>query len=321
MNEPSLALLMKDYDYLAPLACGDVVARGIRLTVERDTPLALDRAANDPQVEAGELSLCRWIRRFAGGDRTFVAIPFFPYRGFRQRCFFVRRGSGLTELRDLQGKRIGTNDWPATGNTWSRAALREQGVPIDGIEWLICPANPVDAARPQGDLPPYARPARPGQSLSELLLGGEVDALMCPLPPAGFDPQAGPIVRLYRDFRRVEQDYYRRTGLYPIHHVLGLRREIFAARPWIAGELFRVLEESRRRWQANRAEWAEATPWYQAEIEEVAALMGADWHQNGLTENRLVVQTLCDEMSDQGLLPHPVACESIFAEYAEAISR
>jgi 4,5-dihydroxyphthalate decarboxylase len=312
---------MKDYDYLAPLACGDVAARGINLVLERDTPWALDRAANDPSIGAGELSLSRLIRRFAEGDRTFVAIPFFPYRGFRQRCFFVRRGSGLRELRDLRGKRIGTNDWPATGNTWSRAALREQGVPIEEIDWVITPSNAADAARPQGDLPRYVRRASPDQSLSDLLLKDQVDALMCPLPPPGLYEKDSLIVRLYPDFRSVERDYYRRTGLYPIHHVLGMRREVFAAHPGIARELFRVLEESRRLWQANRAEWAEATPWYQAEIEEVAALMGADWHRNGLAENRLVVQALCDEMYAQGLLAPPLECDTLFADYEEAASR
>lgn len=316
----ALTLVMKDYDYVAPLACGDVAARGLDLILERDTPLALDRAASDPRIGAGELSLSRLIRRFADGDRTFVAIPFFPYRGFRQRCFFVRRGTALRALRDLRGKRIGTNDWPATGNTWSRAALREQGVAIDEIEWLISPSNDADAARPQGELPPHVRRARPGQTLSDLLLQEQVDALMCPLPPPGFSETDSGIVRLYPDFRHVEQDYYRRTGLYPIHHVLGMRREVFVAHPWIAHELFRVLEEARRLWQANRAQWAEATPWYQAEIEDVASLMGREWHRNGLAANRLVVQTLADEMHAQGLLACRLDCDSLFADYEQAAS-
>jgi len=309
---------MKDYDFLAPLACGEVAARGIDLTLERDTPLATDRTATDPTIAAGELSLSRALSRCVDGDQTFVAIPFFPYRGFRHRCFFVRCGSGLHDLRDLAGKRIGTNDWPATGNTWSRAALREQGVRIDSIDWSICPSNPADAARPQGILPPYVQLASPGQSPSEILLSGEVDALMCPLPPPGFDGANGAIVRLYPDFRTVERDYFRRTGLYPIHHVLGLRREVLASHPWIAHELFRTLEQSRLLWQAHRAEWAEATPWYLAEIEEVAALMGPDWHQNGVAANRHVVQALCDEMHLQGLVSRHVDGTAIFAEYERA---
>ena len=315
MEKPSIKLVMKDYDYLAPLACGDVVARGIDLILERDTPLASDRTANDPEIAAGELSLSRALRRFTEGDQSFVAIPFFPYRGFRHRCFFVRRDSGLHELRDLAGRAIATNDWPATGNTWSRAALREQGVAIESIQWWVSPSNPADAARPQGSLPSHVRLASPGQSLTELLLSKEVDAIMCPLPPPGFFEESNAIVRLHPDFRRVEQDYYRRTGLYPIHHVLGLRREVFTRYPWVARELFRVLEESRVLWQTNRAEWAEATPWYQAEIEDVAALMGPNWHENGFAANRNVVQALCDEMYAQGFLPGKINGAAFFADY------
>lgn len=319
MEKPSIKLVMKDYDYLAPLACGDVVARGINLILERDTPLATDRTANDPGIAAGELSLSRALRRFSEGDQSFAAIPFFPYRGFRHRCFFVRRGSGLHELRDLAGRAIGTNDWPATGNTWSRAALREQGVLIESIQWWVSPSNRADAARPQGSLPSYVRLASPGQSLPGLLLSGEVDALMCPLPPPGFFEEGSPIVRLYPDFRRAEQDYYRRTGLYPIHHVLGLRREVFTHYPWVARELFRVLEESRMLWQTNRAEWAEATPWYQAEIEEVGALMGPNWHENGFAANRAVIQALHDEMFAQGLLSGQIAEAAFFADYEQTL--
>jgi 4,5-dihydroxyphthalate decarboxylase len=308
-------MVLKDYDYLAPIACGDVVAQGIELILERDTPLGTDRVPHDPTIDAGELSLSRSIRRFADGDRTFVLIPFFPYRGFRHRCFFVRRGSGLRQLSDLAGKRVGTNDWPATGSTWSRAALREQGVRIDSIAWSVCPSNEADAARPQGNLPPYVRLAEPGRWLPDLLSSDEVDAIMGHVPPPGFAEPDSPIVRLYSDFRTVERDYYRRTGLYPIHHVLGIRREVFAANLWIAAELFRVLEASRRLWQKNRAEWAEATPWYQAEIEDVADLMGPDWHQNGLAVNHHVVQTLCDEMYVQGLTTERIDAATLFTEF------
>jgi 4,5-dihydroxyphthalate decarboxylase len=318
MDRPAIRLVMKDYDYLAPLACGDVITRGIDLTLERDTAMATDRTANDPEIAAGELSLARALRRFAEGDATFVAIPFFPYRGFRHRCFFVHRESGLRELRQLAGRAIGTNDWPATGNTWSRAALREQGVPIEAIRWWVSPTNRADADRPQGSLPPYVRIASPDQSLSDLLLSGVVDALMCPLPPPGFFEASSSIVRLYPNFREVEQEYYRRTGLYPIHHVLGLRREVFQRHPWVARELFCVLEESRVIWQRNRAEWAEATPWYQAEIEDVAALMGPNWHQNGLAANRTTVQALADEMYAQGLLSRPIDATAVFADYEQS---
>ena len=117
----SIKLVTKDYDFFAPLACGDVSADGINLIYERDTPNALDRTLADASIDAGELSLSRQLARLASGDLSFVGIPVFPQRVFRHRCFFVRRGSGLTSFEQLAAKRIGCNEWPASGNTWSRA--------------------------------------------------------------------------------------------------------------------------------------------------------------------------------------------------------
>ena len=96
MQQPvKLKLVTKDYDFFAPLACGDVVAEGIDLNYERDTAGALDRTLADESIDAGELSLSRHLARLAAGDRSFIGIPVFPQRVFRHRCFFVRRGSGL----------------------------------------------------------------------------------------------------------------------------------------------------------------------------------------------------------------------------------
>ena len=112
----SMTLAMRNDDYLAPLACGDVTPERLALTLRRDTARALEWV-DDPSVHVGELSLSKHIQRLASGDVSVVAVPFFAERAFCQRCFFVRRDSGLRDFRDLDGKRVGTNDWHATGNT------------------------------------------------------------------------------------------------------------------------------------------------------------------------------------------------------------
>lgn len=321
MNKMAMTLVMKDYDYIAPLVYGEVVAEGIDLNLDRVSGMA--RGLADLTIEASELSFSRHLIRLSQDDQSFVGIPFFAYRAFRQRCFFVRRDSGLQDLQALAGKRIGTNGWPDTGNTWTRAALREQGVRIDRIAWWVGPVDdPSKAAqghRPQPDLPPNVRYAEPGRTLRDMLLEGELDALMCPWPPKGFYDADSPIVRLIPDYRTAEREYYRRTGLYPGHHIVGVRREVFERDPWVAVSLYQALDRAMSLWQERRWKLAEMTPWLLAEIEESAGLMGRNWQPNGVEANRKMIQTLCEEEYAQRLAAAPLDAAEVFAEFEQAM--
>ena len=314
MGKLAVTLVIKDYDYLAPLACGDVVAEELDLTLDRDTPGALDRTLSDPTVLVGELSFARHLSRLADDDQSFVGLPSFPYRAFRQRCFFVRRDSGLHDFKDLAGKRIGTNEWPATGNTWSRALLRDAGVSIEGIDWVVGSVDGGSTIRDQGVLPPHVRENSSDKPLRQLLIDGELDALMCPLPPRCFYEPNSPIVRLIPDFRRAEQAYFRDVGYFPAHHIVGIRRELFEREPWVARSLFRALEASKLHWRAVRRRLAESSPWMLADLEEAEAMMGEDWAPDGIGPNRAMTQRLCDEMLALGLLSRPLDEAAVFAD-------
>lgn len=325
MSDVSLTLAVKDYDHIAPLASGDVEVDGINLDLDRDTPKALDRTLNDETIEAGELSFARHIIRLANGDRSFVGIPIFPTRNFRNRSFFVKQDSGITEFAQLEGKRIGTNEWPATGNTWGRALLRERGVNIDSINWWVGPiVDPPKTVRPQGELPEYVQPAESDRTLLSMLHDDELDALMCPISrfrgQYGFHNNESPVVRLKRDYRGSEKEYYERTGLYPIAHLIGIRREVYDRHPWIAQSLFDALDESKSIWQDNRRRLSESTPWMEAEIEEATDLMGEDWRPNGIEPNRQEIETLCEEALAQGLIDEPLGIDEVFKEYNELTS-
>jgi len=313
-----LTLLTKDYDYLGPLGAADVAVEGIDLTFMRSTETALNRTLSDPSVDAGELSFARHVIRVAEGDRSFIGIPFFIVRAFRHRCFFVRRGSSLRSLKELKGRRIGTNEWPATGNTWSRAALREQGVPIQEIEWSVGPVDGAPSKRPQGALPSNVHPAPAGRTLREMLLDEELDALMVPDPPAEFYETDSPIVRLISDYAAAEREYYRRTGVYPAHHIVGMRKEAFDRSPAAARGLCAVLETSKSRWLDRINELTETTPWLIAEIEVSQALFGRDWNPSGVPANMTMIQALCDELSAQGLVSRRVDAAEVFQEFEKA---
>ena len=309
-----LKLLTKNYDHVAPLACGDIVAEGVDLDFERDTVNALDRTLGDASIDAGELSLSRHLSRLARGDHSFVGIPVFPSRSFRHRCFFVRRDSGLHSFEQLQGKRIGCNEWPATGNTWSRAILRHHGVRIERISWWVGSVDGTPSHRPQGNLPPYVRAAT-DKTLLFMLLAGELDALMCPVPPEGFYATGNPVVRLLRDYRHAEMDYYRRTGIFPPFHIIGVRREAYQKDPWVLRSLFEAMDQAKRRWHASRKQLADTTPCMLSEIEDTIALFGEDWSPYGVDQNRKVVQALCDEQFAQGLNPERLDAAIAFPEF------
>jgi len=314
---PSMTLVMKDYDYLAPLACGDVVAERLDLSFRRDTARALNWL-DDSAVDAGERSLGKFIQQLASGDRSLVGMPFFAYRAFRHRCFFVRRDGALRDFKDLAGKRVGTDDWHATGNTWSRAILSDAGVKIEAMRWWV---GSVDGSpsRGRGTLPPHAQYAASGRTLLAMLLDGELDALMVPWPPKGFYAADSPVVRLVPDYKRAEREYYRRTGIYPLQHIVAVRRESFERNPQAAVSLFDALERSKAAWQTSRRFLAETLPWTLAEIEDATALIGDDWHQNGVAANRKTIQAFLEQTVAQGLISKPLSVEALFSEFEGAI--
>jgi 4,5-dihydroxyphthalate decarboxylase len=244
-------------------------------------------------------------------------------RGFRHRCFFVLRDSGLQSLKDLAGRRVGTNGWPDSGNTWSRAALREQGVRIDEIKWWVGPTD--DPAydslghRPQLTLPSNVRYAAPGQTLQEMLLGEELDAMMCPWPPKAFHETGSQIVRLIPNYRQIEQDYARRIGFYPAHHIIALRRLVVERDPWVVPSLYQAFERSRIQAQENRRFLADTTPWLLADIEKTEEVLGAGWQANGVEPNLRMIETMCQEEFAQGLVAQPLDSRAVFAEFERLV--
>lgn len=319
MSDPvQLKLVMKDYDFLAPLACGDVVAERIRLNLERDTPGALDRTLSDATIDAGELSFSRQISRLANGDTSFVGIPIFPQRAFRHRCFFVRRDSGLDTIESLAGKRIGCNEWPASGNVWTRAILRTHNVAVEGIQWSVGSIDGKPSNRPQGNLPPFVKHVT-DRTLLSMLLDGELDALMCPHPPKGFHDEGSPVRRLLEDFRTAEIDYFRRTRTFPTIHVIGVRRAVYEKHPWVLNDLFQAIEASKLRWQASRRNLSDTTPWAIMEIETATSLFGRDWYPYGVEKNRGDIEKLSHELFVEGLIPRKLTANELFAEFEASV--
>ena len=310
-----------NWDYLQPIACGDVQPEGIDLIMERGN--SLTRISSDPSIDATETSLSLYLIGLSRGERDLVGVPIFMMRAFRHRCFLVRRDSPLQDFSDLVGKRIGTDGWANSGNTWSRAAMRERGVDIASIEWVVGPPDettPMMRNAHAVTYPPYVSAAPQGKTLVGMLLAGELDALMIPFPPQGSFTTESPIVHLFRDYRTVEKAYFQRVGYCPGHHVAVLRRSVFESDPTIAPRLLAAFEESKRRWREDRRKLADTTPWVLMELEETAMLLGEDWQPYGIEANRTMLATFCAEQLAQGLVTEPLSPDTAFADYA-AVAR
>ena len=153
MANLSLKLAGYFWDHITPLLTGDVVPEGIDLTY--DTAHGLGPVADDPTCHGGEASLGRYFIDVSKGDRSYVGLPVFPMFAFRHRCFLVKRGTQISDLKSLEGKRVGMDGWPNSGNTWTKLTLHQAGVDIWKITWVIAPLyGPPDAAH--GTVPPGA---------------------------------------------------------------------------------------------------------------------------------------------------------------------
>jgi 4,5-dihydroxyphthalate decarboxylase len=306
-----------------------VTVEGLDLSLERSADTMAGGSAQvrflaTPEIESGEYSFSLYLIALSNGDRSFVGLPFFAARGFRHRCLYVRRDSGLRCAKDLEGKRVGLNAWKTTGNTWTRAALREEGADLSRISWVVGPMDGSgrDAAhhKPQVDLPDSVRPAPPGCTLESMLLAGDLDAMMTPAAPPSFSDGSGRTVRLYHDHRRIEKEYYARTGICPAHHLVVVRRAAFERDPMVASKLYEALERSRQWWQARRRGLAETTPWMEDDIAEAIQVFGGDWQRNGVQANATLIETLCKEQYAQGLVKRRVEPAEVFADFERVAS-
>jgi 4,5-dihydroxyphthalate decarboxylase len=319
MTRPAMTIATRDYDYVAPLAVGDVTAEGADLALIRAFD-ALERFRADPTIQGGEESFSQYVHRIAAGDRSLVGLPIFIMREFRHRCFFVRRDSGLTDVTQLAGRRVATDAWAASGNTWSRAILRERGVPLERVRWMVGAVDPGAPARPAASLPAGVEAAPQGRALSEMLLAGEIDAMMCPWPPRAFYQAGSGIARLYADYRTVEREYYRRTRIYPAHHMVVLRRALVEQHPWVVASVFKAFVQARERSDRNHRVLHESSPWVLADLEDQDALMGTGYSPYGYRENRAMVAAFCEEQFAQHLIREPLNPDALFADFERLTS-
>src|SRR5579871_2023236 len=251
MGNLSLTIACGPYDRTEALRTGVVQAEGLDLTylAIQSPPEIFARMVHKYSFEVAEMSTSLYLTRRAQGDFPFVALPIFPSRLFRHGFIFINTDAHIGSPKDLEGKRVGVAEYRQTAAVWIRGILQhEYGVALDRINWL---EGGVNAPR-QPDTMMDIRPDEAislgfipeGKTLSQMLAAGEIDAMIGARQPfsLGVSPK---VARLFPNYREVEREYYRKTGIFPIMHTLVMQEHLYQQKPWIAESLYKAFEESK----------------------------------------------------------------------------
>ncbi len=271
--------------------------------------------------DVAELSMGSHIAAVAaglqGGRRDYVGVPVFLSRSFRHGNLYVRTDRGIDTPEDLAGKRIGLVDFQQTAALWLRGLLADEyGVARESIRWTTAGLHaPVLTDRMAMDLPPGIRVERSPATLDALLRAGEIDAIMSPTAPRCFADDTVPVARLWRDPRAAECDWWRRHRIFPIMHVLVVRRALVEATPALPDALFAAFEQARALAAAdvaNRDFPKLVLPWLSSFAAEAHAALGGDPWTYGVAANRDVLTTMLRYAVADGLAPASLSVEDLF---------
>jgi 4,5-dihydroxyphthalate decarboxylase len=314
-----LTLATTDYDHVRDLVNGVVRPEGIVLTAfVLPVEEIFYRFIKNREWDVSEMSFGKFIGFAAQGNSPFVGIPVFPSRVFRHSAFYVRRDRGISTPKDLEGKRVGIPEWAQTAGIYARGFLSETaGVDLRKISWVQAGMN--EAGREEKvefKLPAGIKyEQRRDTSISAMLLSGEVDAAISARVPDAFSKGDGKIARLYADYRAEESRYHAATGIFPIMHVIALRRKVFERYPWVAMNLFKAFDEAKGR-SLDRIQDLTASripvPWSAAIAGEWRENFGADPFPYGLEDNRKTLDAFCRFAHAQGITTTRLSPDDLF---------
>ena len=329
MANVPISIACNDYDRTRAIMDGRVRVEGCDVTyLPLDAEEVFFRAFRTQQFDVSELSFSSYMLQTARGECPYIGIPAFVSRLFRHSGIYIRTDRGIRKPADLKGRLIGVPEYQLTALVWIRGMLKDEyGIDPSEIHWRsggqeepgrdertpLTLTNGVDL-----------QPIPEGETLSNMLVKGELDALFTARAPSCFDKGAPNIDRLFPDYRTVERAYYKKTGMFPIMHLIGVRKSLVERHPWLATGLFKAfcaakaiaLEEIR-----DVAALNVTLPWAVAEARETAALMGQDFWKYGVQENAREIDALTRYSYEQGLALRKRTPEELFDKSTFELSK
>ena len=321
MSRLPITIATWDYDRVRALIDGRVQVEGcdvnyITMPVEE----LFERAFFHGEFEVAEIGFSPFLIALSRGPTPYVALPVFLSRMFRHSAVYIRSDRGIEGPADLRGKRIGVPEYQMSAVMWFRGYLQDEfGIQPKDINWVQAGLeNPGRRDKFPLNLPEgFPLTSVNDASLSTMLAEGKLDGVMSARRPSCFVNGHPQIRRLFPDYRTVERDYFRRTGIFPIMHALGIRRDLYENNRWLAASLSKAFLQAKRLADTELAETTAlkiGLPWVTAEYEATIDAMGADFWSYGVEANRKTLSTMARYSYEQGLAVRLLSVEEMFAQ-------
>ena len=324
MSRPRLTFACAFYDRTEALRARDVTLNDIDLDfVAIDSPREIfDRMGGKQEFDVSEFSSSEYISRYARGNCPFVALPVFPARVFRHSYIFVNRKAEIRSPKDIEGKRVGVALYTMTAAVWIRGHLaHDYGVDLSTIRWVEGAINHPGrhgepSAPPLLQRPPIEQDPR-GRPLSELLASHEIDVLIGTQHPQPHDD----IVPLFANARAVEREFYLRTRIFPIMHLVVIRRHVYDRNPFVGESLYRGFVDAKKLALARMHKGHPLMlPWVGDDIHEIDDVFGGDPYPYGIEPNRPTLEALVRYLAEQHFIPRPIPIEELFVPVPKELS-
>jgi 4,5-dihydroxyphthalate decarboxylase len=324
-----VSLAVCDYDRTRALFDGRAPIEGCDVAaVALEPEESFHRAFKFNEFDITEVSMSSYLMTTARGDAHYVAIPAFVSRLFRHSGIYVRTDRGIRSPEDLKGRLVGLPEYQMTANVWIRGIFQDEyGVKPSDIRWrrggLEDPGREERAPiKLPGDVELQSIPSH--RALTEMLESGEIDALISARAPSCFLRGAPHIGRLFPNYPEVEEVYFRRTGIFPIMHAIGIRRSLVERHPWLAVSVYKAFLKAKALCMHELGQighLATSLPWSVAEYDRVRGVMGGDFWSYGAHENQHALDTLARYSFEQGLSVRQLAVADMFVPSTYDLSK
>jgi 4,5-dihydroxyphthalate decarboxylase len=319
MSQLTLSIATTDYDHFRDFRSGLVRAEGIDhiwLTLGHHECFA--RFTANREFDLSELSFAKFLTQISRTDSDIVGLPVICSRLFRFSSFYVNRKSGIASVEDLRGKRVGSPEWAHSAAVYMRGWLHnEMGVKLTDVRWYQAGANaPGREEKVELNLPDGLTLTRvPDRSLSDMLAAADLDCAIIARPPTCFLDGHPDVVRLFPDFLRMEEEYYARTRVWPIMHIIAMKKAIVDEHPWAARNLYNAFLESKRRSIERILDPAVSrypVPWLTSYARRMLNVFGGDLYPYGIDENRPTLEQMALYAVQQGIAHRLMRPEELF---------